>query len=46
MTEMLLQKEDVIREIEAVCSEILGSPHHIQTTFQKKEDYFASQLLA
>ncbi len=44
MAELLLQKEEIIQEIEAILSEILGTPHHITVQFQKKEDYFASQL--
>lgn len=41
---MLLNKEPIIKEVEAAFSDILGSPHHIQTTYQKKENYFAAQL--
>lgn len=44
MTEMLLKKEAIITDVEKAFSEILGSPHHVDVKFQKKEDYFAAQL--
>lgn len=44
MTDLLLKKENIIKEIEEIFSKILWAPHHISVTFQKKEDYFASQV--